>query len=56
MSPRGSDVIDGKRPIDAVIEYNVSLMAKDMDTEDCYKSRRQSGVLPGEAFRGPRSL
>lgn len=49
-------MIDDKRPIDTVIEYNVSLMAKDMETEDCYKSRRQSGVLPGEGFPGPRSL
>lgn len=49
-------MIDGKRPIDTVIEYNVSLMAKGMETEDCYKRRRQSGVLPREGFPGPRSV
>lgn len=45
-------MIDRKRPIDTVIEYNVSLMAKVMETEDHYKSRRQEGVLPDEIFSG----
>lgn len=34
-------MIDARRPVDTVIEYNVSSMAKDMETEDRYKSRRQ---------------
>ena len=41
MSPWDSVVIDGKRAVDTVIEYSVSLMAKDMEAEDRYKSRRQ---------------
>lgn len=45
-------MIDSKRPIDTVIEYNVSLMAKVMETEDHYKSRRKEGVLPDEVFPG----
>lgn len=49
-------MIDGKRLIDTVIEYNVSLMAKDMETEDCYKSGREAAALLGEGFRSPRLL
>lgn len=41
VSPWDSDVTDGKRSVDIVTEYNVSLMAKDMKTEACYKSGRQ---------------
>lgn len=36
-----SDATDGKRPVDTVIEYSVSLMAKDKETEACCKSGRQ---------------
>lgn len=52
-SPGDSDVIDDKGPIDRVTEYDVSLMAKDVETEDCYKSGRQQGVLPDEGLPGP---
>lgn len=39
MSPWDSDVIDGKRPVDTLMKYNVSLMAKDMETQDYYRKK-----------------